>query len=150
MLLCSESARAEEDELLFHLEPAWALARTGEDTRHGAGGELSASLGLSSSGWVHFSAGGFHFFDGPTVFEALSGVVAALDVLRTIPFIEVLGGLEVVDGAVSPLVRLGVGADYLITPEISMGAALRFRPLTGSELHRPISAGLRLSWRLEI
>ena len=144
------SASAADDEWILALEPAWGLYDA-QETHHGVGGQLSGWLGVTDAVWAFASVGGLYLpgAEDP-VLEAGGGVVLALDVYRTIPFIEVAAGLNVLGDRYAPLLRLGVGADYLVTPSVSLGAVVRYRPLFGTlEREGLVSVGVRLGWRGE-
>ena len=144
-------AHADEGEWVLGIEPQLGLfSAAGDDAelQLGAGGQLSFWIGLSDAAWL-FVAGGVEvgLDGGPTVGEGIAGAVAALDVLRTIPFIELGAGADLIGGELAPLLRLGVGADYLITPDLSFGAVARYRPLFGREGESWLTFSLRLGFR---
>lgn len=68
---------------------------------------------------------------GTNAFALVAGAAAAFDVLRTVPFVEIGLALDhVVAGAHAGTrtgVELGVGADYLMDRDWSVGAAVRSR-----------------------
>ena len=70
---------------------------------------------------------------GTNAFALVAGAAAAFDVLRTVPFVELGLALDhVVAGAHAGTrtgVELGVGADYLMDRDWSLGAAVRSRLL---------------------
>jgi hypothetical protein len=141
-----------EDELVLALEPGWSLT-SADDAAHGVGGDLSAWLGITEVLWLSASAGGHHLFTEPSrdLWEAWAGLVAALDVLRTIPFVEAQLGVTGDGGALAPGVRLGLGADYLVGPTVSAGVVVRWRTLA-DELGADglFTAQLRVALRYEL
>lgn len=151
MMMVANAAHAGVDEWLLTAEPGWALL-SGDEARHGAGGTVSFALGVSPATWL-FAAGGAYVVPGDdptTIVEVVGGLVVALDVLRTVPFLEAAGGLDLLDGTPAPLLRVGVGADYLVSPSFSVGGVVRYRPLFGVESERLLTLDLRLSWRSEL
>lgn len=143
------TAIAAEEEWLIAAEPGWSW-ESGVDA-HRLGGGLTASLGLSPAAWA-FVGGAARAPISPAAglgWEAVAGVQLALDVLRTIPFLEVGGGVAGVDDRVGPLLRVGLGADHLLTPNLGVGAVVRVRALAGVDEARGLSLALRLSWRDE-
>ena len=158
LLSIAPSAFAAEDELVLGLEPGYSLL-TADTDLHGAGGRLSLSYGVTDSIWLTAAAGGSRQLgeqelEGRTLLEAFAGVTLALDVLRTIPFIE---GLIGVVGArlgdrtkIDPSVRLGVGFDFLVTPSVGLGAVFRYRPVSDDLGDSLLTIDARLTWRLEL
>lgn len=138
------------------VEPGYEQ-RLGEDADHGAvGGTLSAWWGLSETLWLSTSIGGFQGLEsrastGPRGrVEAFGGIVAALDIFRVVPHIECGFGVVADRDSVAATVRLGVGADYLLTPEWALGAVLRFQPLPNEDFgSSALTPQLRLSYRFE-
>jgi hypothetical protein len=147
------SAIAGEDEVVLALEPSYGLL-SGDKAEHGAGGHASAWVGISETLWLAGSGGALAFFeDGHErlVYEALGGIVAALDVLRTIPFAEALIGVVATKDALVPTFRAGVGADYLFSKQASIGVAIRYRPLTEAIASDGLlTVQLRFGLRLEL
>ena len=143
-------AQADSGEWALILEPAIGLYRpTGGDAQLGAGGDVAAWLGLTTAASLFVSVGGAWVSDGPPIGEALGGVALALDVLRTIPFLEVGLGAALVDTEVVPALRLGLGADYLLSPRLSIGGVARYRPAFGRGEEDWLTFSLRLGWRGE-
>jgi hypothetical protein len=143
------TAIAAEEEWLIAAEPGWSW-ESGVDA-HRLGGGLTAALGLSPAAWA-FVGGAARAPISPAVgvgWEAVAGVQLALDVLRTIPFLEVGGGVAGVGDRLGPLLRVGIGADHLITPSLGLGAVVRVRALAGVDEARGLSLALRLTWRDE-
>jgi hypothetical protein len=157
-LLFAPSAFAAEDELLLALEPGYSLLAAETDL-HGAGGRLTLSYGITDSVWLTASGGasrqlGRGELEGRTLGEAFAGVTVALDVLRTIPFLEALIGVV---GArlpdrtkIDPSVRLGAGFDFLLTPSVSLGAVFRYRPVSDDLGDSHLTVDARLTWRIEL
>jgi hypothetical protein len=158
ILLLSPAAFGAEDELLLGIEPTYGLL-AGATDRHGAGGHLSLSLGLTDAIWLTLAGGGTRQLsrgdlEGLTMLEAFGGLTVALDVLRTIPFIEgligVVGAKVAGSTKISPTVRLGVGFDFLLTPSVSLGAVFRYRPVSDDFGDAYYTAAVRLVWRIEL
>jgi hypothetical protein len=150
------AARAAADELIVAVEPGYDRLSRATTSQSGVGGTLSAWLGLTDDLWLAASGGGFQTLDEapehPKLFryEAFGGLVAALDVFRVVPYLEGMAGVVGARGSVHPTIRLGLGADYLVTPELSLGAVLRYRPLPEDDLAQAaVTAQVRLGWRLE-
>ncbi|MCK6548204.1 hypothetical protein L6R52_20310 [Myxococcota bacterium] len=145
-------AAAAEEELVLALEPGWALT-SAADARHGASADLSAWLGVTEVLWLSASAGAHHLPADPSqsLWELYAGLVAALDVLRTIPFFEAQLGVTADGGTLAPGIRVGLGADYLISPTVSVGAVVRWRTLA-DELGADglLTAQVRLALRIEL
>lgn len=149
-------AVAAPDELVLSLEPELGLLSADEQpSRVGVGGAVSAWLGLTDALWLSAGIGGSRHagtegLPSLTLAEGFLGLVAALDVFRAIPFLE--GGLGLVVGPeFAPSARLGAGLDYLLTPNLGLGAVLRYRPLTDDlGANSRLSASIRLSWRFEL
>lgn len=150
-LLLPAFAQADDGEWVLGIEPQVGLFHgAAEDAavQPGIGGQLSFWIGLSDAAWLFVAGGAEVSLDGgPTIGEGIAGAVAALDVLRTIPFIELGAGADVIGGELAPLLRLGVGADYLLTPDLSLGAVARYRPLFGREGESWLTFSLRLGFR---
>jgi hypothetical protein len=151
-------AHAAEEELVLGLEPGYSLL-TADTDLHGAGGRISLSYGLTDSIWLTIAGGGSRQLsrediDGRTLYEGFAGVTVALDVLRTIPFIE--GLIGVVAGRIGevtkidPSVRLGVGFDFLVTPSVGIGAVFRYRPVSDDLGDSLLTVDARLTWRIEL
>jgi hypothetical protein len=158
LLLIASPATAAEDEVVLAIEPAYALVTADVDL-HGAGGHVTASYGLTDSVWLTASVGGSRQFgrkdiEGRSLLEAFAGITVAIDVFRTIPFVEVLIGAAGarIDGVtnIDPTVRLGGGFDFLLTPDISLGAVFRFRPVSDALGDSYLTADARLAWRVEL
>lgn len=152
-LLSEGVAAAGEDELVLALEPAYAVL-TRDGSTHGGGAEASVWIGLTEALWLTASGGILGFDRGQDLpdllYEGAGGIVAALDVLRTIPFVEAAVAALASEDAIVPSVRVGLGADYLVSPALSIGAVIRYRPLA-DELRSDslFTLHLRVSWRLE-
>jgi hypothetical protein len=155
-ILVARPVHAAEDELVLAIEAGGGLLTGGEKTAVAIGGDVGFWLGLSETLWLSGTVGGFRAVgDAPgerTLFELGGGIVAALDVLRIIPFVEasiigVVGG----GGDVSPGARAGIGADYFLNRTTSIGLVVRYRTLSSDLEHDGLaSAQLRLGWRLEL
>lgn len=147
-------ARAASDELVLLVEPGYERLSRQLESQNAVGATATGWIGLTDSLWLSISGGAFQTLneesDRETFlrWEAFGGVAAALDVFRVVPHLEVLGGVVGARGKVFPTVRVGVGADYLFTPEWSAGVALRFRPLPEEDIATSaISAQLRIGYR---
>lgn len=154
----ASTAGAAEDEVVLAFEPAYTLL-TGATDLHGAGGHLTAGYGLTDELWLTASLGGSRQLGrmevpGRTLLEGFAGLTAAIDVLRAVPFVEVLIGVVGARLAertkLDPTVRLGVGLDVFITPSFTLGAAYRFRPVSDDLGDSYMSVDLRLAWRVEL
>lgn len=156
VLLCltARAAEAASDELVLAIEPGYdRLSRT-EASQNGVGGTATAWFGLTDSLWLLASGGAFQMLDEDPGrdrllrWEAFGGIVAALDVFRVVPHLELAGGVVGGRGGVHPTIRVGVGADYLFTPEWSAGVALRYRPLPEEDIAQAsVTAQLRVGYR---
>lgn len=152
-------ARAAEDELLVAFEGGYAFLSGEPEDLHGAGGQLTLSYGVTESIWLTGSLGGAREIDrkmrpGLGLYDAFGGLTVALDVFRTIPFLEALVGVVVADRPdeteVAPTVRLGVGADYILFPGLSLGAVARWSPVREEIGESHVTASLRVVWRIEL
>lgn len=127
------TAEAAEDEVVIALEPTYGLL-AGGPVASGVGAGASAWVGVTDTFWLSASgAGTEHFGAGGArrgLYEVFGGLVAALDVLRTIPFAEVDAGIVGTGRNAVLTVRGGLGADYLWTPALSIGGVIRYRPLS--------------------
>lgn len=148
-------AGAAEDELVIAVEPGYAGV-TAEDTdQHGFGGAGSVWLGLSDELWLAGSVGAGHarggeMKDPTTFFEVFGGLTVALDVFRTIPFLEAQIGMVATDDSLSPTFRVGLGADYFVTRTISLGLVGRIRPTDDAIGGSVLTVAGRLAIRLEL
>jgi len=152
----SGGAQAASDELILALEPGYLRLTSTDASQNAVGGSASMWLGLTDDLWLALSGGGFQTLDETEqrarffAWEAFGGLVAALDVFQVVPYIEATAGVVGGPEGVHPTVRLGLGADYLLTPSLSVGAVARYRPLPEEDIAQSgISAQLRLAWRLE-
>lgn len=150
------AARAASDELIVAAEPGYLRLSSTEASQNAVGGTASVWLGLTDALWLAASGGGFQVLDETErrgtffAWEAFGGLVAALDVFRVVPYLEAMGGVVGGPEGVHPTLRLGLGADYLLTPSLSLGAVARYRPLPEDDIAASgLSAQLRLAWRLE-
>ncbi len=154
----AQTASAAEQEILLSVEPAYAVT-TGGMSQHGLGGQVTFAYGLTDALWMTVSAGGSRQLargelEGRTLLEAFGGLTAALDVLRVIPFAELLIG--VVRGQAGnqahydPTLRLGAGFDYLLSPSFSVGAVFRYRPVSDAIGDDDFTVSARLCWRVEL
>lgn len=161
-LLCSAAlsatpgaAVADEREWVVVAEPTFGVYRgpiDGEDTAAvGGGGALAGWIGLTPAAWLFASAGVAAHSDGaPVIGEAVGGVVLALDVLRAIPFLDLGIGGTLVDAEPVPVLRVGLGLDYLVTPRAFVGLVARYRPSFGRGGEDWWTISLRLGWRDEL
>lgn len=150
------AADAAEEELLVAFEGGYSFLSGEPEDLHGGAGSLSLSYGVTESIWLTGSFGGGREIGGDlrpglNLFDAFGGVTVALDVFRTIPFLEALVGVVVADlpeeTEISPTVRLGAGADYILVPSLSLGAVARWSPVKDEIGGSRVSASLRLVWR---
>jgi hypothetical protein len=151
-IVCRPSpARADQDELLLALEPGFGSIERGDVRSNGGGGGVSMSLGLTHAAWLTARASGYGFENGrPTLFEAVGGVTAALDVLRIVPFIEALAGIDTRQGRVDAVLSLGLGFDYLVSQHFSVGLVGHYRPLFGQGDESFLTVAARIAVRLEL
>jgi hypothetical protein len=158
VLLAARTAQAAEDELLLAFEPGYALLTAPTDL-HGAGGRLTASYGITDSIWLSASGGADRHLsrgesEGRTLWEAFAGITVALDILRTVPFLEGLIGVVGADlgdrTKIDPSVRLGAGFDFLVTRSFSLGAVFRYRPVSDDLGDSLLTIDARLTWRIEL
>lgn len=145
-------AWAGEDELILAIEPGYALLSVPEATEHGGFGSIAAWLGVTDTIFLAATGGvAAGFSDGPTIGEALGGVVLALDVLRVVPYGEAMIGAIITPDSLGASYRLGLGADYLLSKTFSLGLVARYRGLSdnlgGDGL---FTAQLRLALRIEL
>ena len=152
IFLTASKALAGEDEMTLYLQPSAGLwLAEAVDARWG--GRLGANIGLSPSLSLAIEAGGNTGSLAPAAnFDLQGGLVMALDLFRTVPFLEVLTGVEYGVGRFTPLLTFGLGAEYLITPSWSIGLLGRIPLLQGAPSTpalRP-QLGLRLGWRHDL
>jgi hypothetical protein len=146
------TAWAAEEELVLGIEPGYALLTTPAGAKHGGVADLSAWLGITETIALAISAGtAAGFSEQDAIIEALGGIVLALDVFRVIPYGEAMIGAYLANDTLAPSYRLGVGADYLISPSFAVGVVARYRGLPdmlgGDGL---FTAQLRLALRIEL
>ena len=79
----------------------------------------------------------------------MRALALALDVLRAIPFVDPGIGGTLVDSEPVPVLRVGVGLDYLVSSHLVVGAAARYRPSFGRGGEDWWTLSLRLGWRDE-
>lgn len=149
------AAWADAGEWLLLAEPTLDVYRgpvDGQDTAAvGGGGSAAAWLGLSTAAWLFVSAGAtVHSQGAPAIGEALGGFALALDVLRAIPFVEVGLGATLARGEPLPVLRLGLGLDYLVSPSLFVGLAARYRPVFGAGSEDLWTIALRIGARGEL
>ncbi len=146
LLLISGVAKAAPGELLAVAELGAASVDLGDHVA--VGGELSVGYGLLE-GITLFAYGGvFPVISSELMLTSGGGLTVAIDVLRTVPFVEVAGGVALRGGRTSGTFRAGLGADYFVTPELCVGLILRYHPISSEgEL---LSGHARLSYRIEL
>ncbi len=146
------AALAGEDEWVVALEPEGTLLTPhGGSPTFGAGGQLTAWFGVTEAFWLGAAGGAWVYPDDAApdlVAELVATAVVALDMLRTIPFLEGGLGADLIDGSLSPVLRVGIGADYLVSEDFSVGGVVRYRPVFGSGEH-VVTLGLRFALRGE-
>lgn len=140
-------AEADEGEWLLALEAGGALYSGGAVPSVGGDAALQLSLGLTDMVWLGVAGGGTLLYEGPARGFALAQVSLLFDVFRTVPFVDLGFGAETYDGESSLLFRLGVGADYLVSPSAGLGVVLRYQPALTTSVEHLFLLGLRLSWR---
>lgn len=149
------AAKADAEEWLLLVEPTLDVYHGPVDgqatTAVGGGGAIAGWLGLSTTAWLFVSAGAtVHSQGAPVVGEAVGGFALALDVLRAIPFLEVGLGGTVIRGDPLPVLRLGLGLDFLVSPRTFVGLAARYRPVFGEGGEDLWTLALRIGWRDEL
>jgi hypothetical protein len=153
-LSIAREARADKDELTVAIEPGYATVTDPSGARlHGGGGTATLLYGLDNVAWLTASAGAFGFApSGKVLIEGFGGVTAAFDVLRVVPFAELaLGVTARSGGTVEPALRLGLGADYLLSPRFSLGLVARWHPLFGGSAVESLwTAGFRIGIHAEL
>jgi hypothetical protein len=154
LFLLPVAAGAAEDELVVAAELGHAALFGRGEPQQGLGGHVTAWLGLNDHLWALGSLGlaGFPALEArPLLQEGFVGVVAALDVLRAIPFAEAAMGVTGAGSLFRPSLRFGLGLDYLFARTVSLGAVVRYRPLFEERLGGgSLSAELRLGLRIEL
>ncbi len=133
---------------MLALEAQAALYSGGAVPSVGGGGELQLRTGLTDMIWVGLGGGLTALHEGPFRAFALGELALLFDVFRTVPFVELGAGAETYDGHSSVLLRVGAGADYLVSSSIGLGLSLRYQPALGDEVEHLFTLGLRLVWRL--
>ncbi len=152
LLSAPAPALADEGEWVLALEPDFGAFTGaidgGRGTAIGFGGQAAFWLGLTTATWL-FVDGGAHqaLSGGPLIGETAGGVVVALDVLRTIPFAEIGLGADIRGERVEPVLRLGLGADFLVNKSFSIGLVGRYRPVFGSDGESWYTLSLRIGLR---
>lgn len=153
-LTLAAPAEAAPDELLLAIEPAYERLSQKPESQNGVGGTATAWIGLTDSLWLTFSGGAVHMLDTSaddetlTRWEAFGGITAAFDVFRVVPSLELLAGVVGAKSDVHPTIRIGGAVDYLLTPEWSLGVALRLRPLPEEDIATAATtAQLRIGYR---
>jgi len=127
-----------------------------DSDRHGASGTVDVWWGLDDFAWLAASASVAGVVTGPdqpgrVSMEALAGGVLALDILRWVPWTELLVGIGGPTDALGPTGRVGLGLDYLLSPRWSIGPAARLRPFPAAEGSDGIfTVQLRLARRFEL
>lgn len=141
---------AAEGEAVVAAEPGLAILSAPESTDHAFAASASVWLGLTDAVWAAAGLG----FSGPggeaKTVEAVGGLIVALDVLRIIPFGELMAGILTHGDQSTALVRLGFGADYFLTDRLSLGAVARYRPLPSEIGDGLLTVEGRLAFRLEL
>lgn len=149
------SAAAADGEWVIAAEPGYALLVSDDVSQHGGGGTASGWLGLTDTLWLGISGGAFALAKSGsepavTPWEAMGGLVAALDVFRWIPYVEGYVGLLGQGSTLAPTLRLGLGIDYLVSPSWFVGAVLRSRPFIDPIANVETTISLRVGVRFEL
>ncbi|MBI2376307.1 MAG: hypothetical protein HYV07_20095 [Deltaproteobacteria bacterium] len=139
-------AFASPGELILTAEAGAASMDSGEHV--GLGAEAALAYGAVEAVSFFVFGGGHVVIDADPILTFGGGVQLALDVLRTVPFFEATFHANARSGELSPGVRIGLGADYFLTPEVSIGLAVRYAPW--SDFDELISGRARLSFHLEL
>ncbi|MEM6860884.1 MAG: hypothetical protein AAF627_09045 [Myxococcota bacterium] len=128
-LLAASPSEAAQGETALALELGPEIA----DGRGGGRLGVSAWFGVQRWVWLQAGASGNLTQDGRLGFEFQGGGVAALDVLRWVPWIELGAGLGRSGGRSGFLLRGSLGVDYLLGPNWALGGLLRGRGITGDD-----------------
>ncbi|MBK8013637.1 MAG: hypothetical protein IPK13_20075 [Deltaproteobacteria bacterium] len=124
---------------------------------HAPTAETAAWLGLTDALWLAASSSAAWRLGSlgddraaRTMGTLEAGIVVALDVFRTMPFLELMGGASL-GTSVEPTFRVGLGAEYFVSRTISLGGVLRFRPIWEDNGRASMLTGsIRVSTRFEI
>ncbi len=152
-------AAAAEEEILLAFEPGYTLlTQRSQGEAQGGGGQASLWYGITDLIWFGLSAG-VHVTRSPgaqgagpealILYEAMGGCAAAFDVFRTVPFLEAFYGAVASKRGARPAFRFGLGADYFISPLLSVGGVLRLRPVTQDTGKLLFTASFRLAHRFD-
>lgn len=153
-------ARAGEQEWVVSPTLSYAALSAGGAARHGGALGLDVDYGLTDS-WGLRGAGRYAALavTGPDggLLSAGSlglGVLYTFDVLRVVPYASLEVGASAIGGAGLPLrwnaeITAGVGADYLVSRDFSVGLELRYALQVPDVRRFPylLLVSVRLSWR---
>jgi hypothetical protein len=152
-------ARAGEREWVVSPTVGYHVVQAEGTARHGGGVGLDVEYGLTDSwalrGSGHYAGHAFSLDGGYLQMGGLGfGALYTFDVLRVVPYASATVGASVIGGAGVSLrytaeIRLGVGADYLVQRDFSVGLELRYTLLVPDIQRFPYAIGvaIRLSWR---
>lgn len=156
----ASNAHAAAGEAMVSASTGYVLEAGVGPTRQGFLGTVDAWWGLDDFAWVAASASTGGLFAGASEsssepssvpVEGLAGVVLTLDVLRWVPWAELMAGAVGPADAMQPSGRLGLGVDYLWAPSWAIGVAARIRPIPTSDGVEALgSVQLRISHRFEL
>lgn len=129
----ASTAHAADGEIIAAAAAGYAVEWGGDPPRHGAVGTIDLWWGLDDFAWVAASASTGSLMTGSSPparvpAEALVGAAVAIDVLRWVPWTELLVGAAGPIDELRPTGRVGVGVDYLLSPRWAVGPAVRIRP----------------------
>jgi len=152
----TSTAYAARDEAILAIEPGAVVAWSDRDARGGFLGTMTGWWGVDDFAWLAVSAsvgavGASSDRSASPAFEALAGGALALDVFRWVPWAELLVGIAGPSDDPGATGRLGLGADYLVSPAWAVGPAVRIRPIPAPDgLDDLASVHLRISRRFEL
>lgn len=149
------ASEAAEDELIIALTPEGVGLNQLEGSSYGAGGALSAWLGLNDTFWLTGTTGHYALFpsdDAKTQWrwELTAGLVAAWDVFQIVPFVDLGLGLVGNDRSAFAAPRVSLGADYILGPTWAVGVSVGYRPLPRDLGDGLATAGLRIVQRFQL
>jgi hypothetical protein len=153
------TARAGESEWVVSPTVGYRVMQAEGAARHGGAVGLDVEYGLTDSwalrGAGHYAGHAFSLDGGYLQAGGLGfGALYTFDVLRVVPYASATVGASVIGGAGVPLrynaeIRVGVGADYLVRRDFSVGLELRYTLQVPDFQRYPYAIGvaIRLSWR---
>jgi hypothetical protein len=152
----ASTAHAADGEIIAAAAVGHAVEWGGNEARHGAVGTVDLWWGIDDFAWLVASGSTGAVVTGAdepsrVAVEALAGAALALDVIRWVPWAELLVGVAGPADALGATGRVGVGVDYLISPRWAVGPAVRIRPLSHVDgADGLLSVQLRIARRFEL